>query len=84
MVSQVKRRGVQESKNIDYARHQHNSSLLVERQGDVSRNPNQMFFLVDSFNFTFVDDERSDIYAYRRLFQSQNDKVCIDNKTCNT
>ena len=37
------------------------SSLLVARQGDVSRKLNQAFLLVDSFNFNFVDDERSDI-----------------------
>ena len=38
------------------------SSLLVARQGDVSRKLNQAFLLVDSFNFNFVDEERSDIY----------------------
>ena len=37
------------------------SSLLVARQGDVSRELNQAFLLVDSFNFNFVDEERSDI-----------------------
>ena len=37
------------------------SSLLVARQGDVSRKLNQAFLLVDSFNFYFVDEERSDI-----------------------
>ena len=37
------------------------SSLLVARQGDVSRKLNQTFLLVDSFNFNFVDEERSDI-----------------------
>ena len=37
-------------------------SLLVARQGDVSRKLNQAFLLVDSFNFNFVDDERSNIY----------------------
>ena len=37
------------------------SSLLVARQGDVSRKLNQAFLLVDSFNFNFVDVERSDI-----------------------
>ena len=37
------------------------SSLLVARQGDVSRKPNQAFILVDSFNFNFMDEERSDI-----------------------
>ena len=36
------------------------SSLLVARQGDVSRKLNQAFLLVDSFNFNFVDKERSD------------------------
>ena len=38
------------------------SSLLVASQGDASRNINQAFFLVDSLNFNFVDEERSDIY----------------------
>ena len=38
------------------------SSLLVARQGDVSRKLNQAFLLVDSFNFKFVDEEHSDIY----------------------
>ena len=37
------------------------SSLLVARQGDVSRKLNQVFLMVDSFNFNFVDEERSDI-----------------------
>ena len=37
------------------------SSLLAARQGDVSRKLNQGFLLVDSFNFNFVDEERSDI-----------------------
>ena len=37
------------------------SSLLVARQGDVSRKLNQAFLLVDSFNFNFVDEERSEI-----------------------
>ena len=37
------------------------SSLLVARQGDVSRKLNQAFLLVDSFNINFVDEERSDI-----------------------
>ena len=40
------------------------SSLLVARQGDVSRKLNQAFLLVDSFNFNFVENERSDIYIY--------------------
>ena len=39
------------------------SSLLVDRQGDVSRKLNQAFLLVDSFNFNFVDDERTDILS---------------------
>ena len=38
------------------------SSLLVASQGDVSRKLNQAFFLIDSFNFNFVNEERSDIY----------------------
>ena len=36
--------------------------MLVARQGDVSRKLNQAFLLVDSLNFNFVDEERSDIY----------------------
>ena len=36
-------------------------SMLVARQGDVSRKLNQAFLLVDSFNFNFVDDDGSDI-----------------------
>ena len=42
-------------------------SLLVARQGDVSRKLNQAFLLVDSFNFNFVDEERSDIYIASSL-----------------
>ena len=42
------------------------SSLLVDRQGDVSRKLNQAFLLVDSFSFNFVDEERSDIYTGTR------------------
>ena len=38
------------------------SSLLVARQGDVSCKLNQAFLLVDSFNFYFAYDERSDIH----------------------
>ena len=38
------------------------SSLLVAREGDVSRKHNHAIFLVDSF--TYVDEERSDIYIY--------------------
>ena len=41
------------------------SLLLVARQGDASRMLNQTFLLVDSFNFNFVDEERSDIYHSR-------------------
>ena len=40
------------------------SSLLVARQGDLSRKLNQAFVLVDSFNFNFVDEERLDIYCF--------------------
>ena len=39
-----------------------NSSLLIARQGDVSGKLDQLFLLVDLFNFYFVDEERSDIY----------------------
>ena len=35
------------------------SSLLLARQGDVSRKLNQAFLLVDPFSFYFVDEERS-------------------------
>ena len=42
------------------------SSLLVVRQGDVSRKLNQAFLLVDSFNFNFVDEERSDIKVHKK------------------
>ena len=38
------------------------SSLLVARQGHISRKLNQAFLLVDSFNFNFVDDERTYIF----------------------
>ena len=44
------------------------SSLLVARQGDVSRKLNQAFLLVDSFNFNFVDEERSYIYKQVKIF----------------
>ena len=40
------------------------SSLLVARQGDVSCKLIQAFLLVDSFNFNFVDEERSDTYCH--------------------
>ena len=39
------------------------SSLLVARQGDVSRKLNQAFLLVDSLNLNFDDEIRSDIYS---------------------
>ena len=39
------------------------SSLLAARQGDVSRKLNQVILLVDSFNFNFLDEDRSDIYV---------------------
>ena len=35
---------------------------MVACQGDVSCKLNQAFLFVDSFNFNFVDEERSDIY----------------------
>ena len=38
------------------------SSLSVARQGDVSRELNLAFLLGDSFNFNYVDEERSDIF----------------------
>ena len=37
-------------------------SLLVARQGDESHKLNQALLLVESFNFNFVDEERSHIY----------------------
>ena len=44
-------------------------TLLVARQGDVSRKLNQAFLLVISFNFNVVDDERSDVYImYKYLY----------------
>ena len=46
------------------------SSLLVTRQGDVSRKLNQAFLLIDSFNFNFVDEERSYIYKNVLCFTS--------------
>ena len=39
------------------------SSLLVARQGDASRKLNRAFLLVDTFNFNFVDEERSDMFS---------------------
>ena len=39
------------------------SSLLAVSQGDVSGKLNHAFLLVDSFNFSFVEDERSDIFT---------------------
>ena len=50
------------------------SSLLVARQGDVSSKLNQAFLLVDSFNFNFVDEERSDSpqLFFNPHFQSLN------------
>ena len=44
------------------------SSLLVARQGDISRRINQAFLLVDKFNFNFVDEKRSDIYVYAKMY----------------
>ena len=41
---------------------------MSARQGDVSRNLNQAFLLVDSFNFNYVDEERSDIYSIDAFF----------------
>ena len=38
-------------------------SLLVTHHGDVSRKLNKEFLLVDSFNFNFVDEDRSYIYV---------------------
>ena len=62
MISEFKRRGVQERKKYRLCQTSH-SSLLVARQGDVFRKLYQAFLLVDSFNFNFVDEERSDIYV---------------------
>ena len=52
------------------------SSLLVARQGDVSRKLSQALLLVDSSNFNFVDEERSDIiYEIWYLYQHHFDEV---------
>ena len=48
------------------------SSLLIARQGDISRKLNQAFLLVDSFNFNFVDEERSDVNNNRNAKNSYN------------
>ena len=57
----VKNRGTRYSvmSVCEYTSH---SSLLVARQGYVSRKLNQAFLLVDFINFNFVDEECSDIY----------------------
>ena len=54
---------MQESKNIDYAKHHTLHCWLVARQGIVSCKLSQAFLLLDSSNFNFVDEERSDIYV---------------------
>ena len=59
MVSEEKRRGLQESKSMDYAKQHHTPPQVL--QGDVSRELSQAFLLVDSINFNFVDEERSDL-----------------------
>ena len=63
MVTEIEaRRARMELKDIGLRQTTSHPSLLVARQGDVSRKLNQAFLLVDSFNFNFVDEERSDIY----------------------
>ena len=46
--------------------------ILVASQGDVSRKLKQAFQLVDSFNFYFVDEERSDIIQYDNAIDSSH------------
>ena len=49
------------------------SSLLVSRQGDLSRKVNQAFLLFVSFYFNFVDEERSTgIYMVYLVLMSYN------------
>ena len=48
------------------------SSLLDARHGDISRKLNQVFLLVDSFNYNFIDEERTDIYVYRNRVTIKN------------
>ena len=63
MISEVKRRSEQECKK--YRLHRINITLFTVgclMYVDASRKLNQVFLLVDSFKFNFVDEERSDIY----------------------
>ena len=62
------------------------TTLLVARQGDVSRKLNQAFLLVDSLNFNFVDKERTDIHRFSKnlinLFQDNELEItAITGKT---
>ena len=50
---------MQESKDIDYTKQHHTPHCWLPAK--VSRKLNHAFLLVDSFNFNFVDEERSDI-----------------------
>ena len=64
MVSEVKRRGMQESINIDYAKQHHTPHCWLPAKVIYPANSNSnTFLLVDSFNFNVVDVERSDIYV---------------------
>ena len=45
------------NQNIDYAKH-HNPHCFFARLGDVSRKLNQVFLMVDSFNFHFCSHRR--------------------------
>ena len=59
------------------------SSLLVAREGDVSRKFNQWFLLFDSFNFNFFDDERTYIYILRQkksINTDSNNAFCKNRK----
>ena len=68
MVSEVERRGVQESKKYCLRQTTSHSSMMAARQGDASRNLNQAFVLVDSINFNYVDEGRSDFYSIDDFF----------------
>ena len=77
MVSEVKRRDVQESKNIDYAKQYHTPHYWLPAK--VMYAANQAFLLVDSFNFNFVDEERSDIHNACLLNAALFNAICLYN-----
>ena len=58
------------------------SSLLVARQGDVSRKLNQALLLVDMFNFNFAGEERSDICKQQLLLYNNNLSKNVDLTSC--